>query len=427
MADFERIDTRADLDALAQDLLAEKVLAFDTEADSFYHYFDKTCLVQVATRRHIYLIDPLALGGPAELSPLGPVFADPGIRKIFHAAEYDIFVLKRDCSFEFTHLFDTMVSAQLLGYPSVGLASLAERHYGVNMPKDEQRSDWSRRPLREKQLNYAAADVVYLIALQEILTKELRAAKRLRWAQEEFKTLCARRWAEREFDKLGYLRIKGARKLDPKGLSVLRELYYARDARAREIDRPPFKVLGNRTLLDIAERRPSKLAELAGIKGITDLLLRRMGRDIMAAIRKGRKEEHGPIPKLGSSRRRMDRHADRRLVALKAWRADRSADTKLDPGVLAPNSVLEAIAWRDPASQKDLDDLPELKGWFRREFGAEVVRASGESNQATDDKPAATTRGGRRGRGRSRSRRSSSGGKHASAGSHGNGAAGEKA
>ncbi len=427
MSDFDVIETKADLDTLAQDLLSEKVIGVDTEADSFYHYFDKTCLVQIATRKHIYLVDPLALGGPAELAPLGPVFASPDITTIFHAAEYDLFVLKRDCGFSFDALFDTMVSAQLLGYPSVGLASLAERHYGVNMPKDEQRSDWSRRPLREKQRNYAAADVVYLIALQEILTKELRAAKRLRWAQEEFKTLCARRWPEREFDKLGYLRIKGARKLDPKGLSVLRELYYARDARAREIDRPPFKVLGNRTLLDIAERKPSKLAELTDIKGITDLLLRRMGRDIMAAIRKGRKEEHGPIPKLGSSRRRMDRHADRRLVALKAWRADRSADTKLDPGVLAPNSVLEAIAWRDPASQKDLDDLPELKSWFRREFGAEVVRASRESNQAADDKPAAATRGGRRGRGRSRGRRSSSGGKDAVARSNGSGKAGEKA
>ena len=92
------IETRADLDALAQDLQGEKIVAVDTEADSFYHYFDKTCLVQVATRRQIYLIDPLALGGPAELEPLAPVFASPDIRKVFHAAEYDLFVLKRDCS-----------------------------------------------------------------------------------------------------------------------------------------------------------------------------------------------------------------------------------------------------------------------------------------------------------------------------------------
>ncbi len=381
MADYELITTKADLDTLAQDLLAEKTLAFDTEADSFYHYFDKTCLVQVATRRQIYLIDPLALGGPAELSALAPVFASPNICKIFHAAEYDLFVLKRDCSFQFENLFDSMISAQLLGYPSVGLAGLCERHFGVNLPKDEQRSDWSRRPLSKRQLSYAAADVLYLISLTEKLSAELREAKRMKWAKEEFEALCRREWREREFDKLGYLRIKGARRLDPKGLSILRELYLMRDGRAREVDRPPFKVVGNRTLLEIAERKPRKLAELGEITGITDLLMRRLGRDLMAAVRTGHKSEHGPIPKLpGSGRRRMDRHAERRLKALKTWRAARAEELSLDPGVLCPNASLEAIAWRAPTTPKDLKELPELKGWFVREFGAEVVECSQEAD-----------------------------------------------
>jgi len=382
VADFEIIETKADLDVLAHDLLSAKTLAIDTEADSFYHYFDKTCLVQVATRRQIYLIDPLALGGPAELAPLGPLFASPDIRKIFHAAEYDLFVLKRDCGFRFQNLFDTMVSAQLLGYPSVGLAGIAERHCGVNLPKEEQRSDWSRRPLSQRQLSYAAADVLYLMPLAEKLGKELREAKRRRWAQEEFETLCAREWPEREFDELGYLRIKGARRLDSKGLSILRELYLLRDARAREVDRPPFKVLGNRTLLEIAERKPRKLADLAEIKGITDLLIRRMGRDIMTAVRNGRTQDHGPIPRLGNGRRRMDRQAERRMAALKTWRAQRAEDLAMDPGVLCPNSALEAIAWRAPQAAKDLRELRELKGWFQREFGAEVTQVSREVDAA---------------------------------------------
>jgi ribonuclease D len=343
--------------------------------------------VQLATRRHIYLIDPLALGGPAELAPLGPLFATPDLCKIFHAAEYDLFLLKRDCGFQFQNLFDTMVSAQLLGYPSVGLASIAERHFGVNLPKDEQRSDWSQRPLSRRQLSYAAADVLYLIPLAEKLGKELRDAKRQRWAQEEFETLCAREWPEREFDEFGYLRIKGARKLDSKGLSVLRELYMLRNARARDVDRPPFKVLGNRTLLDIAERKPSKLADLGEIKGITDLLMRRMGRDIMAAVRRGRKQDHGPIPKLTNGRRRMDRQAERRVAALKTWRARKAQDLSMDPGVLCPNSALEAIAWRAPQAAKDLRELRELKGWFLREFGAEVTQVSREVD--TDRSPAA--------------------------------------
>ncbi|MFQ5417312.1 MAG: ribonuclease D [Myxococcota bacterium] len=375
MADFELIESRADLDALAQDLLSEKVLAFDTEADSFYHYFDKTCLIQIATRRQIYLVDPLVFGGPAELSPLGPVMASPSIRKIFHAAAYDIFVLKRDCSFQFDNLFDTMISAQILGYSSVGLAGIAERHFGVKLPKDEQRSDWSRRPLTPKQLSYAASDVLYLIPLAERLEKELREAKRFKWAKEEFVGLTDREWPVRSFDEYGYLRIKGARRLDPKSLGILRELYQMRDARAREMDRPPFKVLGNRTLLEISENPPRKLDDLAEIKGVTDLIIRRMGRELMAAVRVGRKNAHGPIPKLpGTSRRRMDRTAERRLAALKIWRGERASELKMDPGVLCPNSVLEAIACRDPSKKEDLADLTELKSWFAREFGAEVIR-----------------------------------------------------
>lgn len=386
MADYELIETRADLDALAQDLLGERVLAVDTEADSFYHYFDKTCLLQIATRRQIYLIDPLALGGPSELAPLAPVFASPEIRKVFHAAEYDIFVLKRDCGFEFANLFDTMISAQLLGYPSVGLSSLAARHFDVNLPKDEQRSDWSRRPLTPRQMSYAAADVLYLIPLAEKLGKELRDAKRRRWADEEFQALCRRSWPEREFDALGYLRIKGARKLDPKSLAVLRELYLVRDKRAREMDRPPFKVLGNRTLIEIAERRPKKLEELAEIKGITELLKRRLGREVLNAVREGRKAEHGPLPRqTGSGRRRMDRHADRRLLALKRWRAQRAVELSLDPGVLCPNSALEAIAWRAPASPAELEELPELKGWFLREFGGEMLEVVAADGREAKD------------------------------------------
>jgi ribonuclease D len=380
VADFQLVETREDLDSLAQELLGEKLLAFDTEADSFYHYFDKTCLVQVATRRKIYLIDPLALGGPKELSPLAPIFASPDIRKIFHAAEYDLFVLKRDCGFEFRNLFDTMISAQLLGYPSVGLAGIAERHFGVKLPKEQQRSDWSTRPLSAKQLSYAASDVLYLIELSALLKKELNEAKRRNWAQEEFEVLCGRKWPDREFDKLGYLRIKGARRLCPKSLSILRELYLFRDKRARELDRPAFKVLGNRTLLEIAERQPRKQADLGGIKGITDLIQRRMGRELMAAVRESKKAEHGPIPKLPSNgRRRLDRQGERRLTALKGWRAEKATALDIDPGVLCPNATLEAIAWQDPKSKADLQEIAELKRWFVRDFGAEVAKINREA------------------------------------------------
>jgi ribonuclease D len=279
-----------------------------------------------------------------------------------------------------------MISAQLLGYPSVGLASLAKRHFDVDLPKDEQRSDWSLRPLTSQQMNYAAADVLYLLPLAEKVRKELRKAHRDSWAEEEFEALCERQWPEREFDALGYLRIKGARRLDSRGLSVLRELYVMRDKRAREIDRPPFKVLGNRALLEIAELMPVRLSDLGQIKGITELILRRLGSEVITAVRNGRKTDHGPIPRLGGpTRRRMDRHAERRLHELKKWRAERSQELAIDPGVLCPNSALEAIAVRAPQQPSDLQGFSELKGWFRREFSTEVTAVANTADPAPGD------------------------------------------
>ncbi len=378
LPDYVCIETRDELEKLSRSLLQESVVAFDTEADSFYHYYDKTCLVQVATRKQMFLIDPLTMGGPSELDPLGPVMASPDIRKVFHAAEYDIYVLKRDCGFEFANLFDTMISAQLLGYPAIGLAAIIERHFHKSLPKDEQRSDWSIRPLRDNQLAYAAADVKYLIRLAEKLERELRKRKRLDWAHEEFAALTRRAWPTREFDKLGYLKIKGSRNLDPQRLAVLRELFLVRDKRAREVDRPPFKVLGNRTLLELAQQLPGDSEELRRIKGVTDLIIRRMGRDLLTAVERGAKKRHGPLPKAsgtGTGRRRMDRRTERRMNQLKRWRAKRAAELEMDPGVLCPNSALEAVAWRRPASVEDLHDVGELKSWFAREFGAEIVKA----------------------------------------------------
>jgi len=368
LSTFEIITQKSELEQLAKKLLREDIVAFDTEADSFYHYFDKVCLVQIATRKECWLVDPLGIDGSEVLAALAPVFASPKVRVLFHAAEYDIYVLKRDCGFEFTNLFDTMVCAQLLGYPAIGLAALVERHFGVVLPKEQQRSDWSRRPLSEKQLSYAASDVLYLIKLAEKLEKELRKAGRLDWAVDDFETLCGRRWPDREFDKLGYLRIKGARSMDPVDLAVLRELFLLRDKRAREIDRPPFKVLGNRTLLEISRAHATDLDTLAEIKGVTDLILKRLGKSLVAAVKKGLRKPHGPIPKLETAvRRRMDKRTEKRLAALKDWRGPRAEALKLDPGVLCPNAALESIAWaKDGTAEAKTEEEDRPKRSRRR-------------------------------------------------------------
>ena len=375
MPAYPFLQTTEEVEALAQKLAREKVIAIDTEADSFFHYFAKICLVQIGARSGIYLIDPLALPEHG-LEPLERIFTDPEVRKIFHAAEYDLYVLQRHSGIAVKNIFDTMVSAQLLGYSAVGLGALVERHFDVKLSKDQQRTDWSRRPLRVAQTEYAASDVKYLIELSQILERELRQKKRLGWAQHEFKSLESRVWPERDFAEQGYLRIKGARKLSARGLAVLRELYLMRDRRARGLDRPPFKVLGNGTLLDLAQNPPRSRRAYAKRRGVTELVMRRMGNELIEAVTRGIEgAEHPPLERKssGNGRRRLDRRGDARLQKLKQWRATRARERDLDPGGFCPNATLEEIACEARGSVEDLRGLLLLKNWRIDEFGAEIL------------------------------------------------------
>jgi ribonuclease D len=421
------VETPEGVAALARRLRGEKVLAVDTEADSFFHYFDKLCLLQIGTRDAQYLVDPLALPATG-LAPLAEVFADRGVRKVFHAAEYDLYILQRHGGLKLANLFDTMISAQLLGYPAVGLAALVERHFGVSLSKDQQRTDWSRRPLRGAQIEYALSDVRYLIELSEILERDLRAKERLAWAEHEFRALEERTWPERQFDPEGYLRIKGARQLKPRQLGVLRELYLMRDRRARELDRPPFKVLGNGTLLDLAENPPSTRRGLLGRRGLTDLVVRRYGQDMLDAIARGMEgAEHPPVERREplAPRRRLDRRAEWRLERLKHWRATRAAALRMDPGVFCANAALEEIAAAVPKTRADLERLEHVKGWWSKAFADEIIAAleeiRGREHREAPEAGAGGAVGeapsGRRGsRKRRRSRRRRRGGQSASTG-----------
>jgi ribonuclease D len=396
MTEHVLIDTPEELKELAQKLREEPVIAVDTEADSFFHYFDKLCLLQFGTRSEVFLVDPLALPPEDPLEPLGRILASPRIRKVFHAAEYDLYVLRHSRGITVRNIFDTMISSQLLGYPAIGLAALVEQHFKVQLSKDQQRTDWSKRPLRPAQVDYAASDVRYLIELADRLEEELRSKKRLDWAQAEFRALETRVWPDREFDAEGYLRIKGAKSLTPRGLAVLRSLYLMRDKQARASDRPPFKILGNGTLLDLAQRPPTSKRALVGRRGVSDLVLRRLGTDLLQAVDKGLTgPEHPPLERKsgGSGRRRLDRRAETQLERLKRWRAARASELQMDPGVFCPNATLEEIAWAAPKNREELQGLALVKRWWAKAFGAEILASLAESSPAPTDADAAGAKG----------------------------------
>lgn len=272
----------ADEPALARLIAAvrnEPVVAVDTESNSFHVYREHVCLIQLSTRELHFVVDPLAV----DVRPLGPVLFD-GRETVFHGADYDVRCLKREYGWRLPRLFDTMVAARRLGRVGLGLSALVEAQFGVRLSKVFQRSDWGRRPLTREQLSYASLDTRYLLPLRDQLASELEARGVADEARREFDRIAAVEPRARVFDPEGWRRIHGARALDGEGKAILRALYLAREERARESDRPPFKVLAEPTMVEIAARRPRTAEALAGIHGVTPSVLRRMGEAILAAV-----------------------------------------------------------------------------------------------------------------------------------------------
>jgi ribonuclease D len=269
----------AAVEALVRRLAPEPVLAVDTESNSFHVYRERICLVQISTRDEDFIVDPLA----TDLAPLGAVLCD-GRETVLHGADYDVRCMKREWGWRLPRLFDTMAAARRLGRPGLGLSALVEAQFGVKLSKANQRSDWGRRPLTPEQLAYAALDTRFLLPLHALLAGELEGRGSLEDARREFERIAAVEPRERVFDRDGWRRMKGARELDAPGREVLRALWLAREEVARASDRPPFKVMAEQAMVEVARRRPRGAEALERVPGVTPSVLRRLGAAIVAAI-----------------------------------------------------------------------------------------------------------------------------------------------
>jgi ribonuclease D len=363
------LTTTAEIEGLAADLGRETVIAVDLEADSMHCYKEKVCLLQFSTPERTVLVDPLTSG---DLSPLASVLADPDVRKIFHAADYDIRCLNRDFGFTLCGLFDTMIACQFLGEEKVGLADVLGKYYGVALDKQYQRADWAARPLTEGMIRYAAEDTRHLHRLARLLEEKLAARGRLEWVAEEFALLEQVRFQEQEGPL--FLRAKGAAVLDRRQLAILEELLQWRDREARRRDRPLFKVLGNKTLLELARSMPRTLSGLTAVEGISPRLADRCGKALLGAIAAGLAAPESDLPVYPRGERRLrDAAVDRRLTALKEWRKEAAAELEMDPGIVINNALLEEIARRRPASPADLENVPGIKNWQLRVLGEKIL------------------------------------------------------
>jgi len=361
------VDSAAQLTALLEDLARRNAVAVDTESNSLYAYQEQVCLIQFSTPGADYVVDALA---GLDLAPLARFFADEGVQKVFHAAEYDVMCLKRDFGFHFANLFDTMWAARILGWPRVGLADVLYDTFGVHTNKRYQRYDWGRRPLDSRALAYACLDTHYLLPLCHLQADALTQRGRWEEAREVFDQVAATEPVPRTFNPEDYVRVKGACDLSGRERAILRELYIWRNREACHQGIPPFKVLTDGVLIALARAQPHTTDDLARAGGLKPYHVRRYGRDILRAVERGMR---APPPALPPFPPRRSEEEIARFEALRAWRKRVAAARGVEADVIVGNAVLWAVAEKNPRSLQDLERIEGLGPWKRKTYGAEML------------------------------------------------------
>ena len=343
-------------------------LGVDTEADSRHHYPEKVCLVQIAADETVFLVDPLA---PIDLEVLRPVLADPATEKVLHGADFDLRGLNRDWGFEVRGIYDTNVAARFAGLERFGLAALIEDLLGMVIPKHQrlQRADWSKRPLADDAMEYAAGDVAHLGELRDALDERLGALGRREWVAEECERFEEIRYVPPD-EETAFLSVRGSSRLSGRSLAVLKSLYEFREREARRLDRPTAFVIPAEAMIHLASNPNADLAEAPNIGKST---IRRIGPGIRRALQAG--AEASPVARPASRLpfRARPSHAEAaRLARLKAWRTKEGEGLALDPALLWPMRSLERLA-REPSTFDAELGSTDVRRWQRALF-ADAVR-----------------------------------------------------
>lgn len=364
------IDNQTELDSAAEKLAHSRVIAADLEADSMYHFSEKICLMQLASDSEIYIVDPLAA---ADMTRIQGIMQDPAIKKVFHGADYDVRCLVREYGIRIKNLFDTEIAGRFLGCPETGLDSMVQKIFNVELKKKYQKKDWSQRPLPADMIDYAAGDVKYLIDLSSIMEKRLSEKGRLYWVKEECRRLSEVRPEPADSRPL-FTRCRGAGQLEPRSLAVLESLLEMRRKKAREKDRPPFKIIGSSALLQLARARPGTLKKLRSINILSSRQISMYGRDILEAIKRAEALPDDRLPQY--PRRTRPRHSAgqaEKVRRLKSWRKTESRRLSIDPGVLLSNAQIASIVEKNPEEISELKSVDGIRDWQAGEYGKKLL------------------------------------------------------
>jgi ribonuclease D len=312
------------------------VYALDTEFHRERTYYPQLALLQVAWPDGLALIDPLSV----DLTPFAAVLDGPGVA-VLHAADQDLEVLDRACGTIPARLFDTQVAAGFVGLPSASLASLYDRLLGRRLPKADRLTDWLRRPLEPSQLSYAAADVAYLLDLRAVLCDDLSARARTAWVEDECEE--ARRRQRGARDPLeAWRRIKEARQLRGRALSIAQTVAAWRETTAARLDVPPRFVLPDLGVVGIAQRPPSTAAELRAVRSVEDRHLRMFDvTELLAVVRDARNAPPRPVPE--SVPPELERELRPAVSLISAWVSQLARELEIDTAALATRADIEAL------------------------------------------------------------------------------------
>lgn len=314
---------------------APRRCAVDTEADSLHCYREKLCLIQFsAAGRHV-IIDPLKID---DLTPLLEFFKTAEVW--MHGADFDMSLFKRTFDFVPPVVLDTQTAARLCGFRQFGLAHVVQEVFGVTLSKQSQRANWARRPLPPVMVEYALNDVRYILPLADRLLSTLRERQRESW----FRQSCA---AAREAvlnrqppDMEEAWRINGWGNLQPKGLAALRAIWHWRNGEAERMDRPPFKIINNEPMLEMARQ-----FQEGGTPTLPDRFPYPPRRRFLAALEAVSAMPPEEWPKRRLMKRTSRRpDAEKRLDVLKAHRDAVGAEMGIDGSLIASRAMLEDIA-----------------------------------------------------------------------------------
>jgi len=358
------IETTAALEEACRKLAQSDFITIDTEFLRETTFWPELCLIQMASPDLEVIVDPLAKG--LDLAPFFALMADASVTKVFHAARQDIEIIFHLGNLIPHPIFDTQVAAMVCGFgDSVSYDQLVQKVKNVHIDKTSRFTDWSRRPLSDKQLDYALADVTHLRDVYLKLTEEMDREGRAGWLTEEMSILESRETYDLHPDD-AWQRLK-MRLRKPQELAVMQYVAAWREREARSRDVPRSRVMKDDALVDIAVSAPRSVEAMGRMRSIPNGFERsRAGADILAAVERGLARDPDTIPAFERPRGRNNASAV--LEMLKVLLKGIAETARVAPKILATVDDLEAIASDDNA------DVPALKGWRRELFGEPALK-----------------------------------------------------